>query len=253
RPSAPIIEDWVFDSEDESKTKTPQNVPIFVQPTKKVKSPRPSVQHVKTSISPATIKTAILKPTSNSKRRNRKACFVYKSLDHLIKDCDYHEKKMAPPTARNHAQRGYHKQYAQMTLPNPHRHVVHVAVLTQSKLVSINVVRPVSIVVPKISVTKLRQAKTVVTKSNSPPRRHINHSPSPKASTFPPKFTAIKAPMVIAAKGNLQHALKDKGVINNVCLRYMIGNMSYLYDFEELNGGYVAFGGNPKGGKISGK
>nr|GFC50558.1 putative ribonuclease H-like domain-containing protein [Tanacetum cinerariifolium] len=29
--------------------------------------------------------------------------------------------------------------------------------------------------------------------------------------------------------------------------------MSYLSDFEEINGGYVAFGGNPKGGKISGK
>nr|GEX09685.1 hypothetical protein [Tanacetum cinerariifolium] len=31
------------------------------------------------------------------------------------------------------------------------------------------------------------------------------------------------------------------------------GNMSYLSDFQELNGGYVAFGGNPNGGKISGK
>nr|GEZ45426.1 ribonuclease H-like domain-containing protein [Tanacetum cinerariifolium] len=29
--------------------------------------------------------------------------------------------------------------------------------------------------------------------------------------------------------------------------------MSYLSDFEQLNAGYVAFGGNPKGGKISGK
>nr|GFB08209.1 hypothetical protein [Tanacetum cinerariifolium] len=29
--------------------------------------------------------------------------------------------------------------------------------------------------------------------------------------------------------------------------------MSYLSDFEELNGGCVAFGGNPKGGKITGK
>nr|GFA18767.1 putative ribonuclease H-like domain-containing protein [Tanacetum cinerariifolium] len=29
--------------------------------------------------------------------------------------------------------------------------------------------------------------------------------------------------------------------------------MSYLFDFEELNGGYVAFRGNPNGGKISGK
>nr|GEY11130.1 ribonuclease H-like domain-containing protein [Tanacetum cinerariifolium] len=29
--------------------------------------------------------------------------------------------------------------------------------------------------------------------------------------------------------------------------------MSFLSDFEELNGGYVSFGGNPKGGKITGK
>nr|GFB68142.1 ribonuclease H-like domain-containing protein [Tanacetum cinerariifolium] len=29
------------------------------------------------------------------------------------------------------------------------------------------------------------------------------------------------------------------------------GNISYLSDFEEINGGYVAFGENPKGGKIT--
>nr|GEZ45631.1 putative ribonuclease H-like domain-containing protein [Tanacetum cinerariifolium] len=29
--------------------------------------------------------------------------------------------------------------------------------------------------------------------------------------------------------------------------------MFYLFGFEEIDGGYVAFGGNPKGGKISGK
>nr|GEV63019.1 putative ribonuclease H-like domain-containing protein [Tanacetum cinerariifolium] len=29
--------------------------------------------------------------------------------------------------------------------------------------------------------------------------------------------------------------------------------MSCWSDFEEINGGYVAFGGNPKGGKITGK
>nr|GEV90891.1 putative ribonuclease H-like domain-containing protein [Tanacetum cinerariifolium] len=33
----------------------------------------------------------------------------------------------------------------------------------------------------------------------------------------------------------------------------MIGNVSYLSDFEAINVGYVAFGGNPKGGKITGK
>ncbi|GJT62526.1 retrovirus-related pol polyprotein from transposon TNT 1-94 [Tanacetum coccineum] len=31
----------------------------------------------------------------------------------------------------------------------------------------------------------------------------------------------------------------------------MTGNMSYLTDFKEIDRGYVAFGGNPKGGKIT--
>nr|GEV94022.1 hypothetical protein [Tanacetum cinerariifolium] len=51
-------------------------------------------------------------------------------------------------------------------------------------------------------------------------------------------------------KGNPHHALKDKGLIDSGCSRHMTGNMSYLTDFKEINGGYVAFGGNPKGGKI---
>nr|GEU71785.1 ribonuclease H-like domain-containing protein [Tanacetum cinerariifolium] len=127
RPSAPIIEDWVSDSEDESETKISQNLPSFVQPTEQVKSPRPSVQHVETSIPTANPKTAIPKPTSNDTCRNRKACFVCKSLDHLIKDCDFYKKKMAQTPARNHVQRGNHQQYARMTLPNPQKHVVPTA------------------------------------------------------------------------------------------------------------------------------
>nr|GFD33028.1 hypothetical protein [Tanacetum cinerariifolium] len=60
---------------------------------------------------------------------------------------------------------------------------------------------PVTPVVPKPHVTRPRQAKTIVTKPHSPPRRHINHSPSPKASTFPLKVTAAKAPMVNVVNG----------------------------------------------------
>nr|GEW18882.1 uncharacterized mitochondrial protein AtMg00810-like [Tanacetum cinerariifolium] len=41
----------------------------------------------------------------------------------------------------------------------------------------------------------------------------------------------------------------DKRVIDSGCSR----NISYFSDFEEINRGYVAFGGNPKGGKITGK
>ncbi|GJV29345.1 putative ribonuclease H-like domain-containing protein [Tanacetum coccineum] len=54
-------------------------------------------------------------------------------------------------------------------------------------------------------------------------------------------------------QGNPQQDLEDKGVIDSGCSRHMTGNMSYLTDFEEIDGGYVAFGGNPKGGKITGR
>nr|GEU85606.1 putative ribonuclease H-like domain-containing protein [Tanacetum cinerariifolium] len=184
-----------------------------------------------TSIPTVTPKSASPKPTSNGKHMNRKACFVCKSLDHLIKDCDYHEKKIDQPTARNHAHRGNHMQYAPITHQNPQRHMVPAAVLTQSKPVPIAAVRPVNTDVPKIKVTRPRHVKPIVTKINSPTRRLINRSPSPKDSNSPPRVTAVKAPVVNAAQGN----------------------MSYLSNFEELNGGYVAFGGNLKGGKISGK
>nr|GEV33604.1 ribonuclease H-like domain-containing protein [Tanacetum cinerariifolium] len=45
----------------------------------------------------------------------------------------------------------------------------------------------------------------------------------------------------------------EKGVIDSGCSRHMTGNMSYLSEYEEIDGGYVAFGGDPKGGKITGK
>ncbi|GKD81434.1 putative ribonuclease H-like domain-containing protein, partial [Tanacetum coccineum] len=38
---------------------------------------------------------------------------------------------------------------------------------------------------------------------------------------------------------------------HNGCSRHITENMSYLTDFEEIDRGYVAFGGNPKGGKIT--
>nr|GEV83298.1 hypothetical protein [Tanacetum cinerariifolium] len=126
RPTAPIIKDWDSVSKDEYKTKAPQSVPSFVQSSEQVKSSRHSVQHVETSIPAATPKPASPKSASSGKIRNRKACFMCKSVYHLIKDCDYHAKKMAQPITRNHARR----------------------VLTQSKPVSITAFRPDSAIVP---------------------------------------------------------------------------------------------------------
>nr|GEW33581.1 hypothetical protein [Tanacetum cinerariifolium] len=58
---------------------------------------------------------------------------------------------------------------------------------------------------------------------------------------------------VMPSIGNPQIDLQDKGVIDSGCSRHMIGNMSYLTDFEEIDRGYVTFGGNTKRGKITEK
>nr|GFB12221.1 ribonuclease H-like domain-containing protein [Tanacetum cinerariifolium] len=142
RPSAPIIEDWVSDSEEDD---IPQ-APIPVAPSVLLRS----------------------NPHSKGSRKTKKACFVYKSVDHLIKDL-------------NHSKFPLHKVSA----------------------------------------------------------------------AAPPKSQSVLT--TADRTGNPQQALKDKEVIDSGCSRHMTWNMSYLSDFEELNGGYVAFGGNPKGDKITGK
>nr|GEV01075.1 hypothetical protein [Tanacetum cinerariifolium] len=248
RPSVPIIKDWPSNSENESKPKAPQFIPSFTQSSKHVKSPSHTDQQLETTI-----------PAATGKRRNKKACFVCKSMDHLINDCDFHTKKMAQPTQRNYAYRGHHRQYAPLTHSKPQKHMVLTAVLTQSKPVFNTVVRLVSAALPSITMTRPRYAHHVVTKSKSPIIKHITHSPSSKTSNSPPRVTAVQAPVVSAAQGkqgtwgNPQQALKDNGVIDSGRSRHMTGNMSYLFKFKELNGGYVTFRGNPKGGNNTGK
>ncbi|GJY47546.1 ribonuclease H-like domain-containing protein [Tanacetum coccineum] len=68
-------------------------------------------------------------------------------------------------------------------------------------------------------------------------------------------------------KGNLiDHISKDSGSYTpkrfdyvdpqgrlNGCSRHMTGNKFYLLDYQDINGGFGAFGGNAKGGKITRK
>nr|GEV98016.1 putative ribonuclease H-like domain-containing protein [Tanacetum cinerariifolium] len=201
RPSAPIIEDSFFDSKTESEPKALQFVSSFAQSFEHAQSPRHTVQQIEPTILDAPPVPASPKSNSSGQRRNRKACFVYKSMDHLIKDCDFHTKKMAQPTQRNYAHMGHHKQYASLTHSKPQKHMVPTVVLTQSKLVSKTVVRPVSASLPNITVTQPRRAYHVVTKSKSPIRRHTTHSLTSKTNNLPPRVTAVQALVVSATQG----------------------------------------------------
>ncbi|GKF26059.1 hypothetical protein Tco_0081953 [Tanacetum coccineum] len=46
-------------------------------------------------------------------------------------------------------------------------------------------------------------------------------------------------------------ALKNKGIVDSGCSRHMTGNKAYLVEFQDFNGGPVAFGGSK--GYITGK
>ncbi|GJU16436.1 putative ribonuclease H-like domain-containing protein [Tanacetum coccineum] len=53
------------------------------------------------------------------------------------------------------------------------------------------------------------------------------------------------------AVGNGENVVQ--GIFGSRCSRHMTGNKSFLTDYQEINGGFVAFAGSPKGGKITGK
>nr|GEZ31696.1 ribonuclease H-like domain-containing protein [Tanacetum cinerariifolium] len=86
-----------------------------------------------------------------------------------------------------------------------------------------------------------------------PTFKHVKTSRESVKKVDHPKQAKILGQTIKSLEGNPHQALKDKGVIDSGCSRYMTGNISFLSDFKEINGGYVAFRGNHKGGKISGK
>ncbi|GJR38092.1 putative ribonuclease H-like domain-containing protein [Tanacetum coccineum] len=45
----------------------------------------------------------------------------------------------------------------------------------------------------------------------------------------------------------------DHAVVDSGCSSHMTGNKAYLSNYEDYNGGFVTFGSDPKGGKITGK
>nr|GEX34228.1 hypothetical protein [Tanacetum cinerariifolium] len=94
RPSAPINEDWVSNSEDESEGKPmpTQKALSFVQTSKHVKTPRTSVKPVEHPKQAENLRTTNHNSKGPKHSWNMKACFACKSLNHLIKDCDFYEK-----------------------------------------------------------------------------------------------------------------------------------------------------------------
>nr|GEZ12418.1 hypothetical protein [Tanacetum cinerariifolium] len=239
-PPSDENEHLVSNSEEEDMPQVTKDIPSLAQSPKLVKTPRHSglISSLHMLVAPS-VPLRIHSP-SKGLRRTKKTCFVCKSETHLIKDYDFHARKLAQ---QYYASRDVHKHQAQMNHSKFPLHKVSAAAPSKSQPVLLAAARTFSAVRPKFSKTHPNIAPYAVSKSKSLIRRPFIQHPSPKPSISPPRVHATKPSAVSAAKhnhgkkGNPQQALKDKGVIDSGCSRHMIGNMSYLSDFEELNGG----------------
>nr|GEX23843.1 reverse transcriptase domain-containing protein [Tanacetum cinerariifolium] len=168
-------------------------------------------------------------------------------------------------TPRESVKKGESSKFSKDDSFHSNRNVVPTAVLTMSRLVSLNLARPVPIVVPQTTVKSPRPVKHVVNKVHSPIRRPINHRPATKKSNFNKKVTTVnvhKVNDVQGTKGNAEKASanwvwKPKCNVLDHVSRLTSASMTLKkFDYTDALGrskGYVAFGGNLKGGKISGK
>ncbi|GJU98369.1 putative ribonuclease H-like domain-containing protein [Tanacetum coccineum] len=74
-----------------------------------------------------------------------------------------------------------------------------------------------------------------------PKGNYMDHESKEKGSFILKKFE------------NPKICLQDHAVVDSGCSSHMTGNKAYLSDYEDYNEGFVAFGSDPKGGKIMGK
>ncbi|GJT90694.1 ribonuclease H-like domain-containing protein [Tanacetum coccineum] len=168
------------DSKDEyvSLPTKEQETPSFAN--QQVKSPRETVKnHFTHSKNPKVDKKEL------GYRFTARACFVCGSLNHLIRDCDFHEKRMAKQA------------------------VIFSAVGGKWETVL------------SIRGCNWRHKDTLLAKW------------SPNNWDYP------------------HRALQNKGIVDSGCSRHMTGNKAYLAEYQDFNGGPVAFGGSK--GYITGK
>nr|GFB80014.1 hypothetical protein [Tanacetum cinerariifolium] len=197
--SAPIIEDWVSDSEEEDIPQVTKDVPSSAQTPELVKSPRyfGLISSPPMSVAPP----VLLRPHSPSKdlRRSKKTYFVCKSKTHLIKDCDFHARKLAQ---NSYASRDIHKHHAQMKYSRIPLHKVFAAVPSKSQPVLTTAARTIRAVKPKFSKARPHITSYAVSNSKSPFRKPFIRHTSPKPSISPLRVNATNPSAVSAARVN---------------------------------------------------
>ncbi|GJR87001.1 putative ribonuclease H-like domain-containing protein [Tanacetum coccineum] len=282
---APIIEEYESDSEDEyvSIPTKEHETPSFAN--QQVKTPRENVKNQSTHSQ---------KPKVNKKELGYgftvRACFVCGSLNHLIRDCDFHEKRMARKAELNNG-------WNNVQRVNKQNQFVPSAVLTRTGKIPVSTARAsgtknfrtarqsfnrqtvltcaaMDVNTVKPTVNRVRPAN-VFHKTHSPFSRPFKKTTVLRTDFSKQKVNTAKVNAVSTVGGKREtavkpsagcnwrqqrynwhndyphRALKNKGIVDSGCSRHMTGNKAYLAEFQDFNGGPVAFGGSK--GYITGK
>ncbi|GJW33253.1 ribonuclease H-like domain-containing protein [Tanacetum coccineum] len=207
-----------------------------------------------------------------------------KYFSHLIRDYDFHKKRMAKQAELN-------KRMCKGKIPvntvrasstnnvNTARHNFNRQTTPTNAARKVNTVKPI--------VNNVRP-KTVFHKTQSPIRRPFYRTTAPRTKFSNQKVNTAEVKAVSAVGGkrktvvkpsagcnwrikrhywnkvskynggsnsrkcDVPHkALENKGIVDSGCSRHMTGNKAYLAEYQDYNGGPVAFGGSK--GYITGK
>ncbi|GJS00644.1 ribonuclease H-like domain-containing protein [Tanacetum coccineum] len=232
---APIIEDWVSDS-DEDETIEKVSESANVQKPKQAEQPRKVSQNPRNNST--NWNTPMSKKLGVGFQFTPKACFVCGSFNHLIKDCDFHDKKMVQKPVLNNEKKGTGQREVRpvwnnamrtnhQNFSNSRRNFAPTAVLTKSGLVpisaarqsssraatSVSTVRPIKTAAPKPFVNVAKSRPNAFQKSHSPSRRPFYQQTALKNRNLNNKVNTVKANSVNTAKGKrVTSAVGEQGI-----------------------------------------
>ncbi|GJW39370.1 putative ribonuclease H-like domain-containing protein [Tanacetum coccineum] len=161
-----------------------------------------------------------------------KSCFICGSFDHMKISCPHHQRKRMEYDTR--------------------------AVLLKSGLKPLSTARQVYIVHPKPTVHSARPMPYFSKQAQSTIQRPFYKKPALTRrangiNVVKPSACWVWRPTRPKGASLDNPQMNDKGFVDSGCSRHMTGNIAYLSNFKEFDGGHVTFGGGAYGGRISSK
>ncbi|GJZ58029.1 hypothetical protein Tco_0613523 [Tanacetum coccineum] len=248
RPSAPIIEEWDTDSDNDSvfRPKSDQTKPKFtkinfVKSGENVKSVNKENTHRQVEYPRKTVATKSGQvPVNAAKQSSPRAAASISTA-----------RPVNTATPKPKVNDALPITYSYFKAHSPVRRAINQksAAKTNNFKEKVNTARVNNVTTagPKAVVSAAKGNGENVVKSSTcwiwrPTGNVIDHNSKDSGSYMLKRFDY----------GNPQYTFSDQD-FDSGCSRHMTGNKSFLTDYQEINGGFVAFGGSPKGGKITGK